>query len=140
MQSEVEKLEALQLKVWNNINRIVDEIKAGQWQIIYDKDVDEFYWSNLQSSPNGNSAILPVDKCFSVSINKETGAIEYLRIVYFDTVFVKENPELKKFAKLVMKNNTDRHSPLELLQGLIGRLTTTGTANKIKIATTAASV
>jgi hypothetical protein len=138
MQSEVEKFEALQLKVWNNLSHIVDEIKAGQWQINYDKEVDEFYWSNLNSSPDGNSVILPVDKYFCASINKRSGAIEYLRIEYFDTIFVKENPELKKFAKLVKKNSTDRHTPLEFIQGLIGRLITTGTASDVRLATAAA--
>ncbi len=134
MQNEVTSLEALQLKVWENLNRIVDEVRADQWRVSYDKEVDEFYWSNLQAPPNGNSIILPVDPYFSVSINKETGEVEYLRVEYFSTVFIKQNPDLKKFAKIIKKNSGDKHSPLELIQGLVGRLTTTGADDKIKIA------
>lgn len=86
-----------------NISTTADKIRSGQWNIFYDKEVDELVWGDPNAKPSDSSILFPVDDYFTVSVNKETVTIEYFNVQSFHSVYSKLNPELKPFADRLAK-------------------------------------
>ena len=109
----------------NNLSVTAEQLRDGQWGMFYDKQNDEFYWSDPNAKPSPESILFPIDNNLSISIDKTSAKIEYFSIQSFYSVYSREVPEMRLLAERLYKS---RESKGEKFWGIVdllfGKLTT----------------
>lgn len=106
MQTEdAKKIDEFKESFLKNLGKTFEKMQQGKWKILYDGENDEFMWVNSEKLSSESSLLFPIDDYLGISVSKDTAEIEYFVIQDFKSVFVKKNPEWKKFAMQVVNLN-----------------------------------